>query len=463
MRKRISRATLMILPLLAMPTIAQMPLGTDFTYQGQLRQDGVPADGTADLRFALFPAASGGAQVGPTVTSSNVTVVNGLFSVQLDFGAAAFNGQARWLEVAARSPAGSGTFTTLSPRQPLTASPYALQTRGLFVDSALNVGIGTVTPGKRLDVLAASLGDGIRLAGTAPNDPGYHLYDGSNPRGTLGLALQSGIWSTSAAPGDIVLRSDTGKKLLLQNGFLEAGLTINGNSVGIGTNAPGAKLHLVNGDILAGPSAQEWMFHTRSSFGGDFLQITDRDNGVPQFQRGLTLTQAGNVGIGTTGPAATLHVNGDFRAEGTASVQVLEITGADLAERFPASERLEPGMVVAIDPDHPGKLCLARGAYNRRVAGIVSGANDFTVGAVLGNHAGSENGPPIALSGRVYVHCDTSSGAIEPGDMLTTSDTPGHAMTASDRERSHGAIIGKAMTRLAPGQRGLVLVLVNLQ
>ncbi len=119
-------------------------------------------------------------------------------------------------------------------------------------------------------------------------------------------------------------------------------------------------------------------------------------------------------------------------------------------------------MVVALDPDNRGEICLARGAYNRRVAGVVSGANDFSVGAVLGNLPGHEDAPAIALSGRVYVRCDATSEPIEVGDLLTTSETPGYAMKAADRERSHGAILGKAMESLSKG-RGLVLVLVNLQ
>lgn len=141
----------------------------------------------------------------------------------------------------------------------------------------------------------------------------------------------------------------------------------------------------------------------------------------------------------------------------------IEITGADLAERFPASEALEPGMVVAIDPEHTGKLCVARGAYNRGVAGVVSGANGLNVGAILGDRSDSENGPPIALSGRVWVRCDATQSAIQPGDLLTTSDVAGHAMKATQRKRAQGAVIGKAMTALAKGETGLVLVLINLQ
>jgi len=152
-----------------------------------------------------------------------------------------------------------------------------------------------------------------------------------------------------------------------------------------------------------------------------------------------------------------------IRGDGTVAVKVLEITGADLAEKFPTTETLEPGTVVEIDPDNPGQLRKARGAYNTRVAGVVAGANGLSKGIVLGNLEGSENHTPIAMSGRVWVHADATHEAIEPGDLLTTSDTPGHAMKASDPSRAHGTVIGKAMTRLEKGKTGMVLVLVNLQ
>lgn len=157
---------------------------------------------------------------------------------------------------------------------------------------------------------------------------------------------------------------------------------------------------------------------------------------------------------------------GPFHVEvagsGRVRARMLEITGADLAEKFSTSEKVRPGMVVAIDPDQPGRLCLARGAYNRRVAGVVSGANHFPAGAVLGSLPGQEDAVAVALSGRVYVYCDASGGPIEPGDLLTTSDCAGHAMKVTDRDRAAGAVIGKAMTRLGHGQ-GLVLMLVQPQ
>jgi hypothetical protein len=122
-------------------------------------------------------------------------------------------------------------------------------------------------------------------------------------------------------------------------------------------------------------------------------------------------------------------------------------------------------MVVVIDPTNPGALMISTRANDRKVAGIISGANDLAPGMVMKSEGGMhvDGDQPLALTGRVWCWCDATTGAIDPGDMLTTSDIAGHAMKVSDLAASHGAIIGKAMTPLAIGERGLVLVLVNLQ
>lgn len=108
----------------------QAPLAAAFTYQGQLRQNGSPLNAICDLRFILYNAEAGGSQIGPMQEKHGVTVSGGQFTIpDLDFGAGAFAGDARWLEIAVRCPAGSGSYTTLSGRQALTATPYALHAR----------------------------------------------------------------------------------------------------------------------------------------------------------------------------------------------------------------------------------------------------------------------------------------------------------------------------------------------
>ncbi|HKX62257.1 MAG TPA: hypothetical protein VJS65_10440, partial [Verrucomicrobiae bacterium] len=147
--------------------------------------------------------------------------------------------------------------------------------------------------------------------------------------------------------------------------------------------------------------------------------------------------------------------------------QVLQITGgSDLSEQFdikPIHDELKAGMIVSIDPENPGRLLTSTRAYDRTVAGVVSGAGGVKPGMMMGQQGTAADGKhPVALTGRVYCWVDASHRAIQPGDMITTSDTPGHGMKVTDHSLAQGAIIGKAMSSLASG-RGLVLVLVSLQ
>jgi len=175
----------------------------------------------------------------------------------------------------------------------------------------------------------------------------------------------------------------------------------------------------------------------------------------------------GQLGLKNSSGVQTITLDADNAGEGRIYTQVLTITGgSDLSENFDVNtenDELQPGMIVSIDPKNPGELVLARSAYDGKVAGIVSGAGGVKPGMLMGQKGTLADGKhPVALTGRVYCQVDASFGAIEPGDMITTSTTPGHGMKATDRERAFGSIIGKAMTGLADG-KGLVLVLVNLQ
>ncbi|MBS1794160.1 MAG: tail fiber domain-containing protein [Acidobacteria bacterium] len=109
-----------------------------FTYQGKLTDGANAATGTYDLQFKLYDAVSGGTQIGSTVTNTNVAVANGTFTVQLDFGAAAFPGADRWLEIGVKKPAEPG-YTTLAPRQQIASVPYAIRAANVSATSGDNV------------------------------------------------------------------------------------------------------------------------------------------------------------------------------------------------------------------------------------------------------------------------------------------------------------------------------------
>ena len=140
-------------------------VGTSFTYQGKLTDGGSPANGTYDFEFSLFNDPSAGGQVGGTVTQSGVTVTAGLFTVQLDFGNV-FDGTALWLDIGVRPVGGSG-YTALTPRQALTATPFAN-----YAAKAPWLGLTGVPTGfadGTDDNTTYTAGTGLSLAGTQFN------------------------------------------------------------------------------------------------------------------------------------------------------------------------------------------------------------------------------------------------------------------------------------------------------
>jgi hypothetical protein len=186
---------------------------------------------------------------------------------------------------------------------------------------------------------------------------------------------------------------------------------------------------------------------------------------VPPNQVAQRLITSGNVGCGTEQPRATLDVQGDLIVDGTATVGILEITGGgDLAELFPVepTPEVEPGTVLVIDDRHPGKLKVSDSAYDRRVAGVISGAGGVNPGVTLKSGGLPDGKALVTLAGCVWCKADAAWDPIVPGDRLTTAPLAGHAMKVKDDQASRGAILGKAMSALPDGQ-GLVLVLVNLQ
>jgi hypothetical protein len=140
----------------------------------------------------------------------------------------------------------------------------------------------------------------------------------------------------------------------------------------------------------------------------------------------------------------------------------IRLVNADCAEDFDIAglEKVEPGAVMVIDSE--GSLIECNSPYDKRVAGVISGAGKYKPALILDKQESSKNRMPIALMGKVYCRVDASYGAIEVGDLLTTSPTLGHAMKADDPMKAFGAVIGKALRPLEVGQN-LIPVLVSLQ
>jgi hypothetical protein len=607
MKTRIMKLKILGLAVFVIPSVLvyAAPFGTGFTYQGQLTTSNGIAQGNYDFNFSLFDAPSGGNRIGSVLNQPTVGVSNGLFAVLLDFGAAAFLGDARWLAIEVRPAGSQAAYATLLPRQPISPAPSALFAAkaaavvdgvigntslqnnsvtankigpGQVVKSlngltdavslvaganvTLNTGANSITisglSGFTLPYAASLLLDGttvgktlLAISNTAPSGysdgiAGYTASsDGSGLHGwaTGTSGNNKGVFGRTSSPDGNAVRGENlarntigllgsrnegvfgqsdvngvfGQSLASFDGsgvlgrYDGSGLFNGGNgvfgynaTVGVGVLGVSEGGDGISGRSNAGGSSGVFGYTERpNSFGGFFVNasaggtalvssgLLDVRGEARMNDRNIFLRGAGdlNHGIGWHGTGklwAGVNVDGpvvwgwaggalgststgqrialSWDAAGEVKIPVLTITGgSDLAEPFPlASEEIKPGSVVIIDEEHAGQLKLSERAYDTRVAGIVSGANGVNTGLSLRQQGVLEGGKSIALSGRVYVQADDSNGPIKPGDLLTTSAVPGHAMRVADSAEAQGAVLGKAMSSLAQG-RGWVLVLVTLQ
>lgn len=207
------------------------------------------------------------------------------------------------------------------------------------------------------------------------------------------------------------------------------------------------------------------LLHARNLFGATVVAI-----GSDTFGEGVVTVQDINQN-----PRATVWVNGDgvgeftvFNAGGQPAYSMVGNQGfvswgGDIAEQFEGSTaELAPGTVVVLDPDQPGRVRASSTSYDRLVAGVVSGANDYHPGVRLGVTDDVNKNVSVTLTGTVYVRVSAVNGPIQVGDLLVTSDEPGYAMKATDFQATQGAVLGKAMEAL-PAEQGLVKMLVSLQ
>jgi hypothetical protein len=216
-----------------------------FTYQGSLTDGSNPANGAYDFEFKLYDAASGGSQVGSTVASNDVNVSDGLFTVELGFGSNVFTGDARWLEIGVRGGSETGAYTTLTPRQPLTAAPYALSLRpGVQVigdlgaltalsakntNSAAGFGLSGETD-------AATSGAGVRGYATSSSGNVHGVWGESNSSsgyGVYGKAPQFGVYGEASRTSNYAYGVYGKAQTRLGAGVRGINMATSGNAFGV--------------------------------------------------------------------------------------------------------------------------------------------------------------------------------------------------------------------------------------
>ncbi len=306
------RGIFLLLPLiLFFCASAGFAQGTAFTFQGKLGDSGSPVNGMLDMQFKLFSdpnctptTPTDGCQIGTPITLNNplVQVTNGVFTVQLDFGAAALPGADRYLEIGLRRT-NNDPYTLLSPRSKITSSPYAIRSlNAAGADSLSNACSGCV--------LNSQIGsvDASKLTGTLPPNS---LPSGSSNYIQNGPLIQQtanfNILGTGTATAFYALRSlgigTTTPVAKIDIAFGSARILVGdtgcggggGGGIGFGTSLSGCANYSMRGDgtntLLNRPTGGAIFF---------------RENNASQ----MTIATGGNVGVGTTTPASHLHVKG---------------------------------------------------------------------------------------------------------------------------------------------------------
>lgn len=358
------RNTCIAILLLATSSVAiAEDLGTDFTYQGHLQFNNTPANGIFDFQLALYAAPTGGTPIGSLVSVENITAVDGVFTLELDFGALPFDGDQLWLNIGVREGASIGSYTGLAPRQKITATPYALHSEAVAVGAVGSaeiadgsIGAVDLNPSQSYTLGGATINGLTQVNGNFTVNGGGNFYVNNGKVGigvalplaalevkdsnTSFLRMYTATTGTGANNGLGIGIYDSDKSVEVfnaENGDLSFGtnsiyrmrILANGNiyiskrllvgsygdaSAGLhvkGASYPDSFIYLESnvgqdaGLRLYEGSTAKWHIFNSATAGG--LQIYNTGIKTAIFAK----QSNSYVGIGTTNPTYPLHVNGD--------------------------------------------------------------------------------------------------------------------------------------------------------
>jgi len=271
----------------------------------------------------------------------------------------------------------------------------------------------------------------------------------------------AGVWGTNNAKGPGVYGTSASGDGVLGNAYhgvhgqssATGGAGVWGESTGSGAGVSGTS---TSGAAIVGTSAGKYGVQGITTTG---IAVYGKSNGsgsAGQFDGNVTIT-------GDITSVNNITIKGDITSVNNITVQKdMVLSGADCAEDFDLlhAGEIEPGSVVVFNEG--GTLSESDQPYNKKVAGVVSGAGTYRPGLILDRHASDHSRVPLALVGKVYCKVDATYGSIEVGDLLTTSATAGCAMKATNSMQAFGAVIGKALASHSEGP-GLIPILVALQ
>ncbi len=446
------------------------PLGTSFTYQGRLNHSNSPVSGVVEFRFTLWDAASGGNQIGSQYTVPGVAVTDGFFTTSVDFGDTAFNGQTRYLQIAVRQQ--SGIFTTLSPRQVVSATPNAIGVRLPLSESASSSGsllsltntgagaafngvgqngyafIGTTT-GAGAVTFRGSATNGYAFLGTAngPNGIGVAathedasgttpaLYAVTNSASTGAVAMLASVATTTAGDDSRAVwginSSTNGIGVYGQSissgwgvyGASAGGIGVRGYGEGGGTAIFGAHTAGPSGSIATGNvgvSGANPGGNTSGSLGTSLAGVKGVTNSANLSSRGIegTNTNSGNYGLLGTPTDGVYGLAGSgyaVRGQAESGVGVAGFTNSGTGVQAHAAGDLGNALVatyngIGLSTPIFGNIAIFKNSNGNQVRINNQGRGYFNGGTQTG---GADLAEAIAVEG--------ATSQYEPGDVLVIS------------------------------------------
>jgi len=408
---------------------AKAPVGTGFTYQGHLEFDGSPADGDYDFEFALYDQAITGTQIGFTITLDNISINEGFFSVELDFGTGAFGGGERWLQINVRPGSSAGVYTFLSPRQEITPAPYALALPNVYTDEGANfVGIG------RNFRISGNEVFGVRYTG-GPNQYGGMYVETSD----------SGGWPFYG---------------YATNGSFRAWTYYNGTTGEWSLYNAGIRLKVpASGGLRIGP-ALNYSLVISNTTGSDGIRILDTGDDSIQIGSPPDVANYGvyipSPGVSTYGLwSNTANASGEWALYSVDNIQAGNVLASaySLVTQVTGPDPLSPGDLVAVtgvtEPIPGGTMPtplvrLADAATYNGVIGVVKSRMVYEVApgkeaeGEMSMHSAEGAAQPgeyvsLVVYGVAQMKIDPGA-TIMPGERLTASEQAGRARPLQKQE-----------------------------
>lgn len=373
-------------------------VGTAFTYQGRLADGGRSANGTYDFEFELYDTASSGTQVGSTVTKDDVTLTDGLFTVELDFGGV-FDGTALWLNIGVRPGSSTGAYTALTPRQSLTPVPYALALPGLWTQQ------NTTSP----NVIGGYSGNSVP-AGVVGATIGGGGQSGSINQATANFATVGGGAGNTASGENATISGGYTNTITSMAGTIGGGWanTASGESATVGggyANTAGGDDSTVGGgnaSTASGESATVGGGLNNTASGQFYTTVS---GGVSNTASGDNATIGGGGNNTASGPSASVGGGGDNTASGDSA------TVAGGGNNTASGERATVG---------GGLNNTASGDYDSTVGGGNSNVASGWSATVSGGYTNTVSGAAATIGGG---EANTASGqyATVPGGQYSTA------------------------------------------